>query len=339
MRLGLGLKQHLWNDERLKMARQFGCKSIVAWVPLPEGDGIWQKHDLEHLKQQVNKFDMELAAIENFHPGHWDHIVLGEEGREQQMKNIQQTIRNIGDVGIPCIGYSFSVCGVQGYYTEHGNTDGRGMASIKRFDANKIPVEPPKNQEFWFNTKLEKRKAEGFLPPVGAKEMWSRLEWFLERALPVAEECGVKLCAHPDDPPVPYLRGMYRPLHNVEGLRKLVNMFDSKSNCLEFCQGTISTMEGVDIYAVIKEFALKDQIGYVHFRNTSGTLPRYSEVFIDDGYVDMARALNLYREHGFSGTLIPDHTPVISSESPWDCGMSYALGYIHGLIQAGEKND
>ncbi len=340
MKLGLNLKSQLWTDDRLRMARQLGCESIVAWVPLSEGDGVWHENDLKHLVRKVHEFGMDLAAVENFHPAHWDHIVLGESGREEQIEKIKQTIRNVGAAGIPCMGYNFSICGVQGYFAEQGNMDGRGMSSTKRFNAAHLPSELPANQDFWFNTKLEKRSPEGFLKPVGEKEMWERFEWFLERVLPTAEAAGVKLCAHPDDPPVPFLRQMYRPLHSIEGLRRLINSFDSKSNCLEFCQGTISTMAGVDIYAVIEEFAAKERIGYIHFRNTSGTLPEYSEVFIDNGYVNMQKAINLYQKHGFTGTLIPDHTPIISSAAPWDSGMAYALGYIRGLLHSGDmQND
>jgi mannonate dehydratase len=334
MKLGLGLKPHLWNDAYLKFARQLGCESVVAWVPLPEGDGIWHTEDLKLLKQQASRHGLELVAIENFHPAHWDHIVLGEDDREEQMAKVGQTIRNVGEAGIPCLGYNFSACGVQGYYTEKGNTDGRGKSSIKRFDIAQVVREPLPNREFWFNTLIERRPCQGFIPTAGEEDVWSRLHWFLERALPIAEAAGVKLCAHPDDPPVSSLRGIYRALHDIAGLRKLVNMFDSPSNCLEFCQGTISTMEGVDIYETIREFASRDKIGYVHFRNTSGMLPRYSEVFIDEGYVNMPKALELYRANGFTGTFIPDHTPGITSTAPWDAGMAFALGYLRGLIQS-----
>lgn len=334
MKLGLALKPYLWTEERLKLARQLGCESIIAWVPLVEGDGVWHKDDLSRLREDVNRNGMELAGLENFNPAHWDHIVLDEEGKERQMDNICQTIQNAGEVGIECFGYSFSCGGVQGYYTEKNNADGRGGSSIKRFDIDRVDHSPQPNQNFWFNTTIERREKEGFLPPVGEEEMWSRFEWFLKNALPVAESVGVKLCAHPDDPPIPYLKGMYRPLHCIDGYRKLVRLIDSPSNCIEFCQGTLSTIEGVDIYSVIEEFASMGKIGYVHFRNTSGTLPRYSEVFIDNGYVDMPRALELYAKHGFKGTIIPDHTPLVSSDAPWDTGMGFALGYIRGLMQS-----
>lgn len=359
MKLGLGLKQYMWNDklnsayagsrppseenqkfwtdERLSLARQFGCESIIAWVPLPEGDGVWHKEDILKLKRQVENHGMQLDGIENFHPAHWDHIVLGEDGRQQQMENICKTIQNAGEAGIKYFGYSFSACGVQGYCDEGvagGNSGGRGMSSIRRFNAKYIDDTPSPNQNFWFKTRIDRRSPEGTIPPADEKTVWNRFSYFLENALPVAEKAGIKLCAHPDDPPVPYLKGIYRPLHSVDGLRKLIKMFDSPANCLEFCQGTISTMQGVDIYSVIEEFASQGKIGYVHFRNTSGQFPEFSEVFIDDGYVDMPRAIECYAKHGFEGTIIPDHTPHITSPDPWFTGMGYALGYIRGIMQS-----
>ena len=334
MKLGIAMKPRFWSDEHLRLARQLGCETVVGWVPFPEGDGVWHREQFESRVRQAARFGLKLAAVENFHPAHWDHIVLGEEGREQQMENLIQTIRNAGAAGIECFGYNFSVCGVQGYHTDYdnGNRDGRGMAGIKSFDEALIPTDPPPNREFWFDTVIERRSPEGTIPPCSEEEFWSRFAWFLERAVPAAEAAGVKLCAHPDDPPVPFLRGVYRPLHGIAGLRRLVELIDSPSNCLEFCQGTISTMRDVNIYEAIEEFATRGKIGYVHFRNTSGQLPRYSEVFIDDGYVDMRRAARLYRECGFAGTLIPDHTPRVTAQVPWETGMAYALGYIRGIL-------
>lgn len=336
MKLGVAMKPDVWSDGHLRLARQLGCETVVAWVPFPEDDGVWSRARFEGLAGQARRHGLKLAAIENFHPAHIDHIVLGEEGREEQMARVIETIHNAGAAGIECFGYNFSVCGVQGYYTDYdtGNQDGRGLAGTKSFDEKRLPRTPPPNREFWFNTVIERRAAEGTIPPCGEAEFWERFDWFLKRAVPAAEAAGVKLCAHPDDPPVPFLRGMYRPLHSVEGMRRLVERIDSPANCLEFCQGTISTMRGVDVYEAIREFASKGKIGYVHFRNTSGRLPRYSEVFIDDGYVDMPRAARIYRECGFTGTLIPDHAPRVAAAVAWETGMAHALGYIRGVFQA-----
>lgn len=339
MKLGLGIKPQFWDDAHLSLARQLGCESVVAWMPLPPGDGIWHAEDLARLKAQANTHGLELAAIENLPPAHWDHVLLGEPGRDRQMANIQQTVRNMGAVGIPCLGYYFSIVGVWGHWRDGLSGGGRGNAGVKSFDVAKIPTdEPPGNQQVWFRTTLEHRSADGRLSPVNEEGMWERIEYFLANLLPVAESAGVTLAAHPDDPPVAMLRQMARPLCSVQGLQRLIDLCPSPCNQLEFCQGTISEMPGTDLPAVISHFAQLGKIAYVHFRNVSATLPRFDEVFIDEGRVDMAESLKAYARAGFDGTIIPDHTPLVSSDAPWDTGMAYALGYIRGCLQALESD-
>ena len=346
MKLGVSLKPKMVEPEHLDFFRQFGCESIITWVPLPAGDGIWHVEDLARVKDMINSRGMEWAAIENIHPAHWDHIVLDEPGKEEQMENLLATIRNMGEVGVPCLGYSFSIVGVWGYYSELDNREGRGGARVKKFDAERIPTgSPPGNREFWFRTvqdpelfekDLERRPAEGTIPPVDEARLWDRLEYFLSRAVPVAEEAGVTLAAHPDDPPVPELRGMARLFYSPENLQRLIDLVPSPRNSLTFCQGTVSTMRGVDIVQAIHRFASQDRIAYVHFRNVRGAYPRWREVFIDEGDTDMIEAMKAYLEHGFAGTMIPDHTPhtSLTGDLWWETGMTYGLGYMQACRQA-----
>ena len=334
MKLGLGLTAELFDDEHLALARQLGCESVVAWVPLPAGDGIWTYDDLSALVKKANRHELELAAVENPHPAHWDKILLGEDGRDEQIEKMQQTIINMGKAGIPCFGYNFSIVGVWGYWQERENKAGRGGSGIKSFDISKVPEQTrPNNQHVWFNTVLEHRSPEGLIPAVDMDEFFERHCYFVSKLLPVAEKAGVKLAIHPEDPPVPQLRGMARPFSSVEYFNKIFELFPSEYLCAEFCQGTFSEMENTDIYEVIKSFAGRGKIGYVHFRNVRGQIPSYDEVFIDDGYVDMYKALKIYYDCGYEGTIIPDHTPVVSSKAPRDTGMAYALGYIRALMQ------
>lgn len=112
MKIGLGLGPGSLNDQNLAFAKQLGCTHIVAWMPLPEGRGVWEFIDVLRLKRYINSFGLELAALENFHPSHWNKVLLGEDGREAQMENLQETIRNLGRAGVPVMGYYFSLAGV-----------------------------------------------------------------------------------------------------------------------------------------------------------------------------------------------------------------------------------
>jgi mannonate dehydratase len=260
---------------------------------------------------------------------------LGDDGRDEQMRNVQQTVRNLGEVGIPCLGYYFSIVGVWGHWRDacagHG---GRGGAGVRSFDAERVPTDtPPSHQDVWGKGSLEHRPADRTVPPTDAETMWQRVGWFLENLVPVAEEAGVTLAAHQDDPPVPELRGIERLLTSADAMQRLLDLVPSGRNQLEFCQGTVSEMAGIDVIGAIRRFAGQGKIAYVHFRNVSATVPRFDEVFVDEGYVDMLAALRAYHECGFTGTLIPDHTPWVSTDAPWETGMAFALGYMRAGMQ------
>jgi mannonate dehydratase len=179
---------------------------------------------------------------------------------------------------------------------------------------------------------------EGTVGSVDADEVWARFERFLDAAVPVADAAGVRLCAHPDDPPVPTLRHTARVFTNPAAMQRLLDYVPSPANCLDFCQGTVSEMPDVDVYDTIAQFASQDRIGYVHFRNVIGRTPNYREVFLDEGDVDMLKALRIYAANGYDGVLMPDHTPQMSCTAPWHAGMAFALGYMKAAIRAAEES-
>jgi mannonate dehydratase len=141
------------------------------------------------------------------------------------------------------------------------------------------------------------------------------------------------------DPPVPQLAGVPRILRNHAAYRRLTEIHPSSANAIEFCQGTFSEMED-DVYEAIRYFGSRQKILYVHFRNVSAKVPSFREEFINTGYVDMQRAMRLYREAGFEGVLIDDHCPDVAGdvEFPGNLGgyrsRVFALGYIQALLDA-----
>jgi mannonate dehydratase len=176
------------------------------------------------------------------------------------------------------------------------------------------------------------RLDEGSIGTVTPEQLWDRLTEFLEAVLPVAEEAGVRLAAHPDDPPMPTIRGTARLVYQPRYYQKLLDIKPSYHNSLEFCIGSLAEMTEGDIYDVIDQYSRGDHIGYIHFRNVKGKVPHYHEVFIDEGDVDMIRALRILKQNGYKGVLIPDHTPQMICDAPWHAGMAYALGYMRGVL-------
>ncbi|HUZ47527.1 MAG TPA: mannonate dehydratase [Terriglobia bacterium] len=353
MKLGLGLYRHMLTPDNFRFARQAGATHIVAhWVDywgqdkIPSTDGqhnwgvtnnqgrLWSYEELRDLKAAVNAEGLELAAIENLDPAHWYDILLDGPKRAQQMEDIKTIIRNMGKAGIPTLGYCFSLVGVWGHVQ---GPYARGGAESVGFLGPDGPKETPiPNGQVW-NMTYDQNAPPGNVPPVSSDEIWRRLEGFLKEMVPVAEEAGVRLAAHPDDPPMPALRGISRLVHRPELFQRLLDVYPSYYNALEFCQGTTAEMAGGDVYEAIDKYTRQGNIAYVHFRNVHGKVPKYHEVFLDEGDVDFVRAMGIYVKNNFDGVIIPDHTPRMTCDAPWHAGMAFALGYMRALVQALES--
>lgn len=351
MKLGLGLYRHMLTPENYRFAKQIGASHIVAhWVDyfqqgphLPSTDGqtcwgvsdnrdkLWTYDELAELKTAVNAEGLELAAIENFDPSHWYDVLLDGPRKAEQIDNLKTIIRSVGKAGIPAIGYNFSIAGVWGHVT---GPFARGGAETVGFFGPDGPAETPiPNGQVW-NMVYDTAAAPGSVGRVSSEELWERLEFFLKAVVPVAEECGVRLAAHPDDPPMPTLRGTARLVYRPHLYQRLLDLVPSRSNALEFCQGTVSEMQGGDVYEAIDRYSRQGAIAYVHLRNVKGKVPHYTEVFLDEGDVDIVRAMRIYRRNGFDGVFIADHTPHLSCAASWHAGMAYAMGYIKGILEA-----
>ena len=169
-----------------------------------------------------------------------------------------------------------------------------------------------------------------------AEEMWDNYCWYLERILPVAEEAGVRLALHPDDPPVPTLGGVARIFGNFESFKRGLDTFDSPNHGLDFCMGCWSEMGGHDnVVKGLSYFVPQQKIVYIHFRDVKGTPDNFHECFIDDGQVNPFEIVRLLKELGFDGFMIPDHVPATVGDSPWHHrGRAHCVGYMKALIQA-----
>ncbi len=351
MKLGLGLYRHMLTPDNLRFARQAGATHIVAhltdyfadgpripdardggWgVTLPKAP--WSVAELTALRELVESEGLRLHALENFDPAFWHDVLLDGPRRDEQLETVAQVICNVGAAGIPVMGYNFSVAGVWGHVT---GPWARGGAESVGFSAANGPEQHPlRNGEVW-NMTFDPDAPAGEVPPTSDEALWSRLERFLTAAVPVAEAAGVRLALHPDDPPLETIRGHARLVNRPSKYRRVLDVVPSRANAIEFCQGTIAEMvpDGLDVYGAISEYAARDAIGYVHFRNVRGTVPEYHEVFVDEGQVDMQRCLRLYAEAGYDGVVIPDHTPQMTCAAPWHAGMAYALGWIRASLAA-----
>jgi len=201
-----------------------------------------------------------------------------------------------------------------------------GMSGIDEINTTPIP-----NGMVW-NMIYDKDAPAGTLPEITHEELWSRLEYFLKELVPVAEEAGVTLAAHPDDPPLAHVRRQPRLVYQPSMYQRLIDIVPSPNSGLEFCLGTLSEMSEGDIYEVCDQYTKNGNVSYIHFRNVRGKVPHYDETFIDEGQIDMARIMEILKKNQFEGVLIPDHTPQMSCAAPWHAGVAYAMGYMKALL-------
>jgi mannonate dehydratase len=352
MKLGFGLYRHMLTPAYLAFARQVGATHTVVHLvdyfnkggtanprqdqPVGELGGwgfagdpnqLWTVEEMREIKKQIEAAGLKWEAIENFDPAHWSDVLLDGPRKRQQLEGLKTIIRRVGEVGIPIIGYNFSIAGVAGRVT--GPFARGGAVSV----GMEGPVDAPVPNGMVWNMVYDTNASPGHLPETSSEQLWRRLQDFLEACLPVAEESGVRLAAHPDDPPMPTVRGQPRLVYRPDLYQKLIDIDPRPANQLEFCAGTIAEMRDGDIYDAVDRYSAQSRIAYVHLRNVHGKVPNYKETHIDDGDMDVLRVLQILKKNNFSGLVIPDHAPQLSCEAPWHAGMAFAMGYLRACIK------
>lgn len=341
--------------ENFQFARQAGATHIVAhlvdyfkggahnprdnqptggelgWGLAGDPDKLWTAEELLDLRKAAEAEGLKLEAIENFDPAHWHDVLLDGPKRKQHLENVKATIRNLGKAGIPIMGYNFSIAGVCG----------RTHRPYARGNAMSVGMEGPvdvlmPNGMAW-NMVVDPDAPKGDVPSATHEMLWQRLDGFLQEVVPVAEQAGVRLALHPDDPPMPFMRGQPRLVYQPSLYQKVIDLKPSPANALEFCLGSLAEMTEGDVYQAVEQYSSQRKLAYVHFRNVTGKVPFYRETFIDDGDIDMIRVLRILKKNGYDGVLIPDHTPQMSCGAPWHAGMAFAMGYMRAAMQIIEK--
>jgi mannonate dehydratase len=319
--------QHGDSDAILRVLAGFGVNNICSRLPSATLDAAWSVEGLTRLRERVESFGLTLDMVplplssSEISRSESPAILLGRQPDcDRQIDGICQMIRNTARAGIPSVKYNLTFIGGP----RAGATRGRGGARYSTFVYANAKQDPPLT----------------IAGPVDADTYWERITYFLTRVVPVAEEHKVRLACHPQDPGMPRgkgWRGVETVLGSVEGLKRFVSIKESPYHGLNFCQGTVSEMlekPGEQIFDVIREFGSRRKIFNVHFRNIAGGFLNFRETFIDDGDVDMLRAMRVYKEVGYDGMMMPDHVPSVEGDGDHLQGFAFALGYIKALIAA-----
>jgi mannonate dehydratase len=304
----------------LKWLKQVGCTTVIfQGTDNVDADkkGYWTFSDVMRAKKNCDEAGMTLYSM-MIPIDTYLQARLGKPGRDREIENVCKTIKAVGEAGVPMMEWrfwpDFYWDDRVGYY----ETPGRGGANYRSFDYNRIKDAAP-------------------FPEIGRvseSEMWSRFLYFTKPIVEAAGKAHVKLSMHPCDPPVGNMRGVARIFHTPDEMRRFLKEVPSPYSGITLCQGTFTEM-GCDILQEIRNFGSQKKINLVHFRTVRGTVPKYTETFIDDGDIDMLLAMKTYKEVGYDGPMVSDHTPGVAGDNGWGLlGRTFSHGYMNALVHA-----
>ena len=316
----VGTQNRAVTDDEYRHFAQLGVTHVCAD---PEGNPHdWTLDTLKRHHERLDGLGLILDMVQ-LPLGSWPiersqspDILLKGPNRDAQIDSICKLIENVREAGIPAVKYNLNIIGIPRSEWEQG----RGGT---------------KNSTFRWD-KMDQNQAPGLAGVLDADENWERIDYFLERVVPVAESNKIRLACHPHDPYTPPgYRGVTRVLSDVEGLKKFVQMRESPYHGLNFCQGTVGeSMENPreEIADAIRWFGSRDKIFNVHFRNIKGGRLSFMETFPDEGDMDMFDSLKVYAEVGYKYMIMPDHVPHLSNTSDAQA-FAYCFGYIRAMLQ------
>jgi mannonate dehydratase len=304
----------------MRRIKQIGVDHVLMGGPaIP-----WTR---DAVRERIDRFAAGGLTLCNMMISGFPNAIYGKPGRDEEIDKVGQSIRAAGKAGLPVVEYNFYAHRlIEGYYEEIG----RAGAGLTAFDYEKVKDLPPLDNE----------------GAHGLDEMWGNVTYFLKAVVPVAVEARVRLALHPNDPPAPLSRGSGQIMSTFAGWKRLVEIVDSPANGITFDCGVTREL-GEDPVAVCRWLGARDRINHVHFRNVRVAKPyeKYTEVFLDEGQVDMFAVMRELVRQKYPRALYPEHPRAIDydrergirNQYPGGGGFGgeiYNVGYTRAMLQA-----
>lgn len=305
-------------DRSWQLARQLGVRHAICKCA-PELTGLKAPDDFDSLRTIQRRFADAGFTLAGLEGDEFDmrRIKLGLPGRNEDLERYNRMLANMGELGIPLLCYNFMATG---WFRSDTAVVLRGGAISTGFSAAEAARLPPVPES----------------ERIDHARLWDNYATFIRAVMPAAQAAGVTMGLHPDDPPVPWLRGVGRIFTSPQAVDRALALTDSPSHQLTFCQATYRTM-GADPQTLARRWA--GRIAFVHFRDVVGTAEDFHEVFHDEGPTDMAAMVRTYSEIGVTGPVRVDHVPTMAGEDNGahgyaSLGRLFAIGYLKGLCRA-----
>jgi mannonate dehydratase len=319
------------SERRLALEAQLGVRNVAVQKVI-SGNQCWALADIHQTQERCNGFDIRIDALALETDSLFRSMVRSGDEAKRKLHTLLENIATAAEAGIPCLKYRFQPIGVLRTEPQRG----RGGAQYQSFVFDNYDDSKVHSSAHFSESELN---SDGAQIAISETEAWEVLHRFLEAAVPVADEVGIRLAMHPQDPPLPLdpsLR-VQHVLGSVDALQRFLDLYPSPNNGLNFCQGTVAEMcmdPAVEVLDAIRKFGTQGKIFMVHFRNIQGGFLNFREVYPDNGDVDMLQAMRVYKEVGYQGMFCPDHVPTSESDPDKERQFSFCLGYIRGLLQS-----
>lgn len=307
-------------DIQWRYAAQMGIRHAVGRLPDGRMEETARSIDLLRAMQKTYEDNgFHLAVLEPAPSNR--KIKLGLPGRDGEIETMCSLIRNMGELGIEVLCYNF-VAHFNWVRTRFDIKE-RGGALVTGYRHADLDQEA--------------MTEDGELT---AEKLWENFAYLQKAIVPAAEEAGVKLALHPDDPPQPVIQHIARILISADAMERAVNLVPSPNMGVAMCQATFRMM-GEEVVSCIERFGRAGKINLVHFRDVRGNRDEFHETFHDNGMTDMAACIRAYRDIGYDGYIRVDHVPTMAGEENQrpgyeSLGRLFAVGYLKGLMEMAE---
>lgn len=334
----------------LQQIRQIpGVTGVITTLYDTAPGEVWSRERIRAMKEEVEAAGLHIAGIEsvNIH----DAIKTGAPERDQYIANYIETLENLGKEDLHLVCYNFMPV-FDWTRTQLDKAAEDGSTSLVMYWDQLKGLDPLKDDIHlpgWDSsyTQEEVRDLIRAYGELGEEGLWANIEYFLKRVIPVAEECGVVMALHPDDPPYPIF-GLPRVITCEENLDRYLSIVDSPANSLCLCTGSLGCSPKNDIPKIVRKYSAMGRIGFMHIRNVKilpDTSFEESGHLTQDGSLDMNAIVKALVDTGFTGYFRPDHGRMIWDEVGSDAKPGYGLydralgtAYINGLIEANGGN-
>lgn len=340
----------------LSQIRQIpGMSGVMGVLDYKAAGEVWTEEEIAAYIHQIQTAGLECEVIEsvNVH----EDIKMGLPSRDAYIANYCTTIRNLAKFGVKVIIYNFMPVfdwlrtDLARVIPEDGSNslyfDEKDLGSMTPLDLVRNTMDQSNGFTLpgWEPERLAELEATlQRYQSISPDDLRANYRYFLEGIIPTCEECGIVMACHPDDPAWPIF-GLPRIAHSKEDFDKILQLYDSASNAICLCTGSLGSNPDNDIPAIIRHFGSLNRIGAMHVRNVKHLgYHKFREAshLSADGDLDMFEIMKAIHDTCPNTYIRPDHGRMIWNEQgrPGYGLYDRALGatYLNGLWEAIQKS-